>query len=313
MRSSKVTTQITQIEMQQAKYKKSFKFILTGIASLMTVTSLSMMPASAELSAVDTQRDTTNKANSLETGYPLTTGGFPRWYQDTRTASPLKLDLCTDLNGMCLFDPPEPSLPVSFPNNFPDEAFYWTTEAQADGRNVSALLVLATEAAFAEGDVFDGDQITFNRIRIRVQGTGLTPGNYRVTHPYGTINLQATLKDPRKPAAGAQIRYNNDFGCAVTPGVDICNFGVLSNKGRNYINKVGAPWLTWTTFNTNSTSLDPVISGKYVGDPNVDHRINPGLNGVDYFRVERINSNGSLTLIAQTNLFSVSGKVSTTP
>src|SRR3954452_24042282 len=65
--------------------------------------------------------------------------GFPMWYKDTKN---VKLELClnpSDTN--CIMgDVPDPSKPVSFPDNFPDEAFCsapdaskalgWSTQAQ---------------------------------------------------------------------------------------------------------------------------------------------------------------------------------------
>src|SRR5262249_6476284 len=83
------------------------------------------------------------------------------------------------------------SKPLSFPDNFPDEWFYFraisTMTTPTGGK---ALLTLATEGAFLNGVVVPGDQITFTRLRIRVPG--LTPGGtYTVTHPYGSETLQA--------------------------------------------------------------------------------------------------------------------------
>uniref|UniRef100_UPI003D0F7608 hypothetical protein n=1 Tax=Sedimenticola sp. TaxID=1940285 RepID=UPI003D0F7608 len=85
--------------------------------------------------------------------------GFPLWYEDE---SGLRLDLCTDLTS-CFFELPDPGLPVSFPDNFPDEAFYWAAEAALDGgpndTGTRAILVMAREAAFFNEGVVDGDQI----------------------------------------------------------------------------------------------------------------------------------------------------------
>jgi hypothetical protein len=327
MRSSQITTQIHQNSMQQVKYKKRFKSILASIASLMTVTGLSMMPASAELSSVDPEKNELDTENNSEyTGYPKTTGGFPRWYTEknsTRPGGPLKLGLCVDstLDPLCLAAPqPDPDSPISFPDNFPDEAFWWTAEAETTitPGGARALLVLATEAAFGNGDPVDGDQIVFNRTRIRILG-GLTAGRwYRITYPYGTKDLQATTRDPRKPAT---INVTEDFGCAPSL-VAICNFGsVLVAKGRGGVtNPIGNPLLTWTTFKTNLDSPDPVISGKYVGDPNVDSRItgSPIPNSShpsgyqNFFKVELLSTTTPRTVVRQiayTDLFSVSGKV----
>ncbi len=299
--------------------KTSLKFLFTGIASLAVVTGLSVVPASAELSAVDTQTDKANSANSPETGYPLATGGFPRWYEDypTPDRSALRLDLCTDQNGFCLFDPPNAG-PVSFSDNFPDEAFWWTAEASQNGtvvlsngrrRAFQARLVLATEAAFANEEVFDGDQVAFNRIRVRVQG--LEPGFYKVTHPYGVEYLESTAKKG--------INFTNDFICNRPVRTLICSFDDLTvEPTRSGLqNPVGRPWLTWDNFNTNSGSSDLVESGIYAGNPNIGHAVIGSPNDTNYFMVERTVSRTNRTVVGSpifTQLdFFVSGKVSTTP
>lgn len=202
--------------------KTSLKFLYTGIASIVAVTGFSIIPAIAELADFD--RD--NNSPDTVTGYPPETAGFPRWYVEKDNRA-LKVDLCVDTkNPLCLAAPlPNPDAPVSFPDNFPDEAFQQTTEAETTTipGGAKALLVLATEAAFANGDPVDGDQVTFNRTRIRVLG-GLKPNvKYRITYPYGVKVLTATHKDPSKPAT---INYTEDFGCAASP-ITICDFGTL--------------------------------------------------------------------------------------
>ena len=279
--------------------KTSLKLLYTGIASLVAVTGFSVIPAIAELANFD--RD--NNSPDTVTGYPPATGGFPRWYAETSNRG-LKLDLCVNAkNPLCLAaPPPNPNEPISFPDNFPDEAFWWTTEAETTTTpgGAKALLVLATEAAFANGDPVDGDQVTFNRTRIRVLG-GLKPNvKYRITYPYGVKVLTATQKDPSKPAT---INFTEDFGCAVSP-TTICDFGtLLVAKGRGTVtNPIGKPWLTWDTGSP----------AGYVGDPNVEHKITGSPFGTNFFRVQELNAAGTpVRQIAFTNLFSVSGKIST--
>ncbi len=300
---------------------KSIKFVSIGIASIALAIGAAVMPAFAELDDYDRNRDYNDVNNSPETGYPLTQGGFPQWYKDK---SGLKLDLCLDtLDPLCIPAPlPDPTVEAAFPDNFSDEAFWWTAEAEATTATggFRALLVLATEAAFGNGDPVDGDQIVFNRTRIRING-GLTTNRwYRITYPYGKKELQATTRDPRKPAT---INFTEDFGCAPSL-VTVCDFGSLrAAGGRNGVtNPIGKPWLTWDNFDTNSNSLDPVISGRYVGNPNTDHTIKGSPIAVDplvhrsgyqnFFKVEELTGRGGTVVrtIAYTDLFSVSGKVS---
>lgn len=280
--------------------KTSLKFLYTGIASLAVATGFAVTPASAELSEVG--------PTSPETG------GFPQWYKDSKG---LQLDLCLAGSidrptppNYCLTEPPDQTKPPYVDgfdpaeSNFPDEAFWWTAEAEVTRNNGRAILVLATEAAFANDEVIDGDQMVFNRTRIRVQGLGLKNGvKYRVTYPYGVKVLTATQRDTRKPA---EINVTEDFGCAVTATAE-CNFGDVllptGNRGRT-TNPIGKPWLTW------DPTVAPLAPAGYIGDPNVEHRVTGSPTGNNFFKIEELNSAGTpVRTVVNTNLFSVSGKI----
>ncbi len=79
--------------------------------------------------------------------------GFPLWYKDSND---VKLELCLDANnpycGLVTEDF-DPNKPISFPNNYPGEAFYQLAEAameSADGRS-DAIAAFALEATFNGG------------------------------------------------------------------------------------------------------------------------------------------------------------------
>lgn len=145
--------------------------------------------------------------------------GFPLWYEDEPGG--LKLGLCLDQATAtpggtilpCLTAQPFPDHPISFPNNFGPEAFYWAAVAFEDraatvagaSRPWSALLVLAQEAAFANGIIADGQQSVFGRIRIRIAVPA--PGTYRVTHPYGTRDYVVA-----DPGAERDVNQTQDLG-----------------------------------------------------------------------------------------------------
>ena len=100
--------------------------------------------------------------------------GFPDYYQD---ASGLRLTLCVENEDpFCsnVAPDPGPATVSSDPagTNFPEEAFYWSAEALIDKGpvGVRARLVLAQEAAFANDSPVAGDQITFGRIRVTIEG-----------------------------------------------------------------------------------------------------------------------------------------------
>jgi len=117
--------------------------------------------------------------------------GYPVWYRD---AHGTEVELCLDWgNLLCGFvgNEIDPNLPLSFPDNFPGEAFWWSGEAAMDSDTQSALLVMAVEATFASGEVaIDGDQVSFGRVRIRLDGLDADAA-YTVTHPYGVREVTA--------------------------------------------------------------------------------------------------------------------------
>ncbi len=288
--------------------KTSSKLLWLGITSLVMATGFYITPASAELFKVGSTKPET--------------GNFPEWYEDSNG---LRLNLCLAGSidrvappNYCLTEPPISTSPSSVDevnpgeSNFPDEAFWWTAEAAvinpAGANPGRAILVLATEAAFANGEALDGDQIVFNRTRIRIQGLGLRNGiKYRITYPYGVKILTATQRDARKPA---EINITEDFGCVVSALAE-CNFkDVLApsgNRGR-VLNPIGKPWLVW------DPAVAPAAPIGYIGDPNVAHRVTGSPTGNNFFKVEELNSAGTpVRTIANTNLFSVSGKLSEQP
>lgn len=211
--------------------------------------------------------------------------GFPLWQQDDKG---VRLGLCLDTtNTLCLSSPPDATQPASVNDrsiNFPGEAFWWSGEAEIDlpggGR---ARLVMAKEAAFTTEEATIGNQISFDRVRVRMDD--VTPNTtYTVTYPFGTLTV--TSDDE------GEVDETEDIGCGASP----CDFR-LQNKG-----KIGV-FLKW---DPNVTPLAPV---GYVGDPNVPHRVTGSPTGNNIFRIAGPNIGGSGVNTIQTNLFSVSGKL----
>jgi hypothetical protein len=142
--------------------------------------------------------------------------GFPNWYQDLNGTV---LDLClpnasdpgaAQQNACLLVGPGLPDPPYSFPNNFPDEAFYFNATSLLDmPSGKRATLVLALEAAFSIGPVAVGDQIVFTRIRVFA---GVPePGTYTVTHPYGVDTFPV---DAVSASGNRDIVFSEDIGVA---------------------------------------------------------------------------------------------------
>jgi hypothetical protein len=274
-------------------------FLLAVLAALL----LSSMFAPPMAQPAQAQVQTPPQQGLKPAGPIDPSNGFPFWYQDKND---LRLDLCLDPQDQkCLqpFESPNPTGPVSFPDNFPGEAFWWTGEAQTTTNNGSdALLVLAMEAAFANDEVKNGDQMSFGRVRVRVDGLQIGQ-KYKVTHPYGVDTFVA--EDDGKGAG--EINSTEDIGCFPTPRTP-CNFDQASSS------RIG-PFLTWDTFG--GTNNDPALRGAngepnaYVGDPNVEHAVKGSPYGTNVFKVERLNADGTVAQqVSQTNQFAVSGKVS---
>ena len=129
--------------------------------------------------------------------------GFPLYYLDSNN---LGLAPCLDFVCDPALPVPNPNLPISFPDNFPDEFFYQRAIANMTGPGGQTFLLnLALEGSFLNGVPVNGDQMVFTRLRVRA--TGLTPGAvYTVTHPFGVETLRADGVPP------VVINFTRDTG-----------------------------------------------------------------------------------------------------
>jgi hypothetical protein len=207
--------------------------------------------------------------------------GFPLWHQDEQGR---KLQLCLDSATLCLSTVTgTPSVTTAL-INFPGEAFYWSAGAEI-ARNVGddALLVLAKEAAFTTEDAAVGEQIVFDRLRVRIDA--LTPNaTYTITHPFGVMTVVAD--------AVGEINTTTDIGCGGSP----CDFRMSMNGGNN-------AFLRW------DPAFLPAAPAGYLGDPNVPHRVTGSPLNTNIFKIDGPNVNGPGINSIQTNLFTVSGKL----
>jgi hypothetical protein len=231
--------------------------------------------------------------NAVDPGNPPGTylaanGFFPAWYQDTNG---LALDLCLSTaagaNGpMCvlLANPGvfDPGLPIEFPVNFPDEAFWFTGDATVTdaAQGVDLTYVSALEAAFGTGLPLAGDQITFARIRIRADVP--VAGTYTITHPYGLETFNVAAGGTRA------INMTRDIGIGA-PG-DFT--GALAGDIGPFLRSVNGPYRVGTE--------------TFIGDPNLLEPVTGSPFATNFVRIE-----GPGGIVAQTNLFAVSGKIST--
>lgn len=228
-------------------------------------------------------------------------GFFAAWYQDTHGRT---LDLClskavssrspgtpaspgymcTLLTAPDVFDD---TLPIDFPSNFPDEAFWFTADAEIidAASGIDLRYVAALEAAFNVELPKDGDQVSFARIRIRADVPA--PGIYTVTHPYGSEILEV-------PAGGdLEIRMNRDIGI----GAPKVYTGALGGDIGPFLRSVNGPYV--------ETNPQTLAQESFIGDPNLEEEVTGSPYGTNYVRIEGPNG-----IDLRTTLFAISGKLS---
>jgi hypothetical protein len=187
--------------------------------------------------------------------------GFPDWYRDTNGVDLMPCDDPQDQYCGGAVPAPDPTQAPTFPGNFPDEFFYQQAGADsltsAGGNGVLAEFDL--EGAFAAGPVKAGDQITFARIRYRIND-GLQPDtDYKITQPYGTDTVHT---DPG--ATGFFV--TQDVGVAAGDFT-----GAL--KGR-----VG-PFLQWD-------ASAPAPPAGYIGDGVTPHTVTGSPLNTNFVRIQ---------------------------
>jgi hypothetical protein len=264
--------------------------LLSKTATVLVVSALAQGIAQAALFAVDPGP------------YTPANGGFASWYQDSHGRT---LDLCLSkaLSSRVPSAPGAPSYmcsllptpgvfddaqPIVFPTNFPDEAFWFTGEtALVDAaRGIDLGYVSAIEAAFAAEEPVEGDQVSFARIRIRVDVP--TAGTYVITHPYGVDVFN--IDTPGRRA----INMTRDIGIGTPKTYD----GALKGDVGPFLRSVNGPY----------TETNPLTGAaeQFVGDPNLNEAVTGSPFNTNYVRIEGPNG-----LDLRTNVFAVSGKLST--
>ena len=214
--------------------------------------------------------------------------GFPTWYSD----GTVKLQLCYMANAGCLTEPPDPNSPASYPDNFPDEAFWFN--AEASGGNLG-LYEAALEAAHVNGPVVDGDQMGFGRLRFRLNNL-VAGASYTITHPYGVHTFTAE-PDPKDPRLG-EINVTLDEGC--TPSATAaCDWA-----------SVGASFLGDFTSGSTATFLrqDGAAAGT-LGDINTSTTVTGAPSGTNAVIVTGPDAGGSGVDTLTVNTFTVQGLI----
>ncbi|MCB2048788.1 MAG: hypothetical protein KDE32_11250 [Novosphingobium sp.] len=186
--------------------------------------------------------------------------GFPLWFED---ANGVRLALVTAPDPMApaIGEMPTPTDPVSYPANFPEEAFYYMVEARLEvgGNGVvgRARVIMALEAAFQGNGLPEYAStmamtpkphlgVVFARMRVRIDD--LVPGaRYVIRHPYGETDLFEA----------------DDRGRIF----ETCDLGVAEgNTLRVLVTGEIAPFLTW----------DAGLPVGYIGDGATEHQVTGG-------------------------------------
>ncbi|MFJ4197763.1 hypothetical protein [Pseudomonas sp. NPDC089534] len=264
--------------------------LLSKTATVLVVSALAQGIAQAALFAVDPGP------------YAPANGNFAAWYQDTHGRT---LDLCLSKalssrvpsvpgtpSYMCSLLPApgifDDAQPLSFPTNFPDEAFWFTADGSIvdAARGIDLTYVSAIEAAFGGGDPAEGDQISFARIRIRVDVP--TAGTYVITHPYGVDVFNVDTPGRRA------INMTRDIGIGSPKTYD----GALKGDVGPFLRSVNGPY----------TETNPVTGAaeQFIGDPNLEEAVTGSPFNTNFIRIE---GPGGIDL--RTTTFAISGKLST--
>jgi hypothetical protein len=206
--------------------------------------------------------------------------GFARWYQDCGN---LVLRPCLDQTFLCLTNEPDSGSPISFPDNFPTESYWWRAAASMPTGAGSAQVTMALKGAFSgDGQAVDGNQLSVNLIHIQIDG--LTPGEqYTVTHPYGVEVLTAN--------AQGEAEFLDEIGCQIPP----CDFSLA-------LGGTVGPFLMW------DPAQSPLPPTDFIGDPTVSHSVIGSPFDTNFFRVEGADAGGPGVGLIETAQFSVMGK-----
>jgi hypothetical protein len=251
---------------------------LLGRRGAAALASAALLLTGVGAATATTQVTVKNPGGLIAVGPISGDNGFPTYYEDSAHT---RLELCLDgTNPLCGFLPgdiPNDTVPIAFPDNFPEEAFYMLAGSTLDlPGGGTATLTLGLEAAFANG-VEPGGQMVFARQRLVVKGG---PANTTVTlrHPYGaaTIDLDGT-------GAGRLVED-------VSPAVGNFTAALAGNIG---------PFLKW------DPATAPAAPVGYLGDPAVEHSVIGSPTGFNQFAI----SGGGLDV--STDQFTVQGKIST--
>ena len=246
----------------------------TAVAAVVatTLAPAAVMPAQAAvagMSAVDPQN------------------GYPTWFSD----GTVKLQFCYMAGAGCLSEPPDPDAPASYPDNFPEEAFWFN--AEATGGNLG-LYEAALEGAHANGVVTPGEQMGFGRLRFRIDNL-VAGASYTIRHPYGTHTFTATAVT----GGGGRINQTIDAGVCAPTDTTPCDWA-----------GVGAAFLGTNAKTTTSTFLRQTTSTPgTIGDIGTARPVTGAPSGLNAVEITGPNAGGAGINTLTVRNFTVQGLI----
>ncbi|MET3936221.1 FG-GAP-like repeat-containing protein [Arthrobacter sp. OAP107] len=215
--------------------------------------------------------------------------GFPTWFSD----GTVRLQFCYQGGQGCLSEPPDPSAPASYPDNFPEEAFWFGAEAAAGNLR---LYEAALEGAHVNGPVVDGEQMGFGRLRFRVNN--LVAGeSYTITHPYGIHTFTATADK----AGLGEINVTLDGGVCAPSDTAACDW---AGVGRAFLGNYGSG--TTATFLRQEGAAPGTL-----GDINTARRVTGAPSGNNFVSIVGPNAGGPGIDTLTVDTFTVQGLIAT--
>lgn len=243
-------------------------------------------------------------------GEDSNTVNYPLYVED---ANGLRLALCDagPAGGCPLSELPEGDAPVSFPDNYAVENFFFAADSELSSGGVNALIGIALETTYVNDAVVAGEEAMFTRIRLE-EITGLDPNTtYRVMHPYGEFDVTSD-------GGGTVDRtfHTDDVGCFAPtdeePGTVACANGGWKRATDAWAGDFGgadkvAPFLTW------DPAQAPAAPAGFIGDFNTPHRVvgSPALDETgapqNYFRI--VEKSATPRKDVRTTSFNLQGKI----
>ena len=245
---------------------------------------------------------------------------FPKWYTAPLNPSPpppggLSLEHCLSptVNSaglpMCVLLPEpgfNPALPVVFSSNFPSESFYFIADAiilDLGGGN-RATYRAAVEAAFNNGVPAAGEQVTFARVRFRINAP--VNGTYRITHPFGQKVIPDVIAGP------AAINIQEDIGQGAPGGP----FGLIDTP-VGAASQAGGGLQQFLVRSVGGVATPIVIGNEmFIGDPNLDQAVvggtqpspNDPATPFNAFMVE-VDTGAGFVQLGRTDNFNLAGQI----